>query len=275
MLYLVPTPIGNLGDMTYRAVEVLKTVDIVYAEDTRRTLQLFNHFEIYTKLRSYHEHNKESAGEKILGELRSGASIALVSDAGMPCISDPGLELVELCIAENLDFTVLPGATAFATAFVGSGLGRNEFHFVGFLPKSGKNRRKKLEESKRREGVHIFYESPHALRETLADMLSVLGDRKAVIARELTKIYEEYIRGGLGYLVEHFSECEPRGEFVVLVEGAPAETPPCAEEGASLEKLVTERMSAGMSARDAAETLAAELGLRKKIVYDAALRAKK
>ncbi len=275
MLYLVPTPIGNLGDMTFRAVEALKSVDTIYAEDTRRTMQLLNHFGIGGRVRSYHEHNKGTAGARIISELHAGLDIALVSDAGMPCISDPGFEIVEMCIAEGIDFTVLPGATAFAVAFVGSGLGRNEFYFVGFLPKSKKHRRERLEELKSAMGVHIFYESPHALRSTLADMAEVFGERNAVVARELTKIHEEYIRGTLAELVAHFEDTEPRGEFVVLVEGAASAE---AEHGENLridvDGRILEELQSGVSARSIAETLSAELGIRKKLIYDRVIELK-
>lgn len=224
MLYLVPTPIGNLGDMTIRALETLKKVDFIYAEDTRRTRKLLHYFEIDAKVRSYYEHNKDKAGADILDLLREGKDIALVSDAGMPCISDPGLVLVRQCIEHSLDFTVLPGATAFATAFAGSGITADVvvggFCFMGFPPKTTKHKKQSFSAIADDPRPHIFYESPHALRETLSSMREVLGCRRICLARELTKIHEEYIRGDIDEVLLHFETAVPRGEFVIVVEGA-------------------------------------------------------
>lgn len=275
MLYLVPTPIGNLGDITLRALETLKTVDIIYAEDTRRTRQLLNHFDIQTRLRSYYEHNKEKAGDEVISHLRDGLHIALVSDAGMPCISDPGLDLVHACIEQDLPFTVLPGATAFATAFAGSGFPAHGFCFMGFLPKTRKGKLRTLSAIRTDPRVHVFYESPHALLDTLSAIDESLGGRRLCLARELTKLHEEYLRGTAAELLEVFRESEPRGEFVAVIKGAEeeeSEPSPGAHE--ELEARIMTLLSEGMSVKTVAEKLAAETGLRKKQIYDMALRMK-
>lgn len=278
MLYLVPTPIGNLGDMTIRALEVLKEVDWIYAEDTRRTRALLTHFEIGAKLRSYHEHNKKQVEDQVVDILKQNGKVALVSDAGMPIVSDPGLELVERCVSENLEYTVLPGATAFATAYAGSGLGEREFCFVGFLPKSRKNKRAKLREIAADTRLHIFYEAPHALLETLSEMLEALGDRRAVIARELTKVHEEYLRGSLSELISTFEATEPRGEFVILVTGAAKseqdKTEGIAPKDALAAGFIEGQMSAGISAKSAAAAAAERFGIKKKNAYDIAVGIK-
>ena len=220
MLYLCATPIGNLGDMTYRAVEMLKSADIIAAEATRHTRKLLSHFGIHTPLVSYHEHNKYEKGPILIDEMLSGKTVVCVSDAGMPGISDPGSHLVELAISAGIDVSPLPGANAALSALICSGLDTRQFFFVGFLPRTGQKRREVLEDV---SGIHhtlIFYEAPHHLRATLKDLCDALGsDRRAVAARELTKKFEEFRRDTLGGLCMYYNENEPRGEFVIIVDG--------------------------------------------------------
>lgn len=222
-LYICPTPIGNLEDITLRVLNTLKSVDLIAAEDTRHTLRLLNHFEIQKPLTSYHEHNIKSKGRLIIEKLLEGEDIALVSDAGMPGISDPGADIIRLCIKEKVDFEVLPGATASIIALVGSGLDTAKFAFEGFLTKDKKGRRDRLNTIAKDDRTLIFYEAPHRIMQTLEDILSIFGNRRAVIGRELTKKYEEFIRGNLKELIEHFRENPPRGEIVLLCEGADLE----------------------------------------------------
>lgn len=218
-LYLVPTPIGNLDDITYRALQVLKEVEIIAAEDTRQTSKLCNHFEISTKLVSYHEHNKDSSGNRLLEALLAGKKIALVSDAGMPAISDPGYDIVVSCIEKGISVIPLPGANAAIPALVASGLPTDHFFFFGFLDRQKKGKRKQLEDLKSMKYPIIFYESPHRLKETLQLMLEQFGDRKVSICRELSKKFEEFIRGSLNELILYYEGEDPRGEFCLIVEG--------------------------------------------------------
>ncbi|MDQ0974224.1 16S rRNA (cytidine1402-2'-O)-methyltransferase [Neobacillus niacini] len=224
ILYLVPTPIGNLEDMSFRAVRILKEADLIAAEDTRNTKKLCNYFEIQTPVVSYHEHNKESSGEKLIHKIKEGMKIALVSDAGMPAISDPGYELVEAAISEKVTVVPLPGANAALPALIASGLTCQPFYFYGFLNRSKKEKRTELESLKRQTGTLVFYESPHRLKETLTVMYEILGNRKAAICRELTKKFEEFIRGNLSELLEWVHQDEIRGEFCLIIEGADEST---------------------------------------------------
>ena len=218
-LYLVATPIGNLEDMTMRALRILKEVDIIAAEDTRNTKKLCNYFDIQTPLISYHEHNIETGGEKLLGYLQDGKSIALVSDAGLPCISDPGADIVVKAINEGFAVVPIPGANAALTALIASGLSPQPFYFFGFLKRNKKERREQLEKLAKREETLIFYEAPHRLKETLKDLQLVLGNRKITLARELTKKFEEFIRGTIEQSIDWASENEIRGEFCIVLEG--------------------------------------------------------
>lgn len=218
-LYLVATPIGNLEDMTVRALRILKEVDVIAAEDTRNTKKLCNYFEIQTSLVSYHEHNIEQGGEKLLGYLREGKSVALVSDAGLPCISDPGADIVVKAIEEDFAVVPVPGANAALTALIASGLAPQPFYFFGFLNRQKKERRIQLEKLAKREETMIFYEAPHRLKETLKDLELVLGNRKIVLARELTKKFEEFLRGTISEALNWVNENEIRGEFCVILEG--------------------------------------------------------
>lgn len=219
VLYVVPTPIGNLEDITFRALNILKQVSIIAAEDTRNTKKLLNHFDINVPLMSYHEHNKISREDQLLNKLDDGESIALVSDAGMPAISDPGYEIVRAAIDRGLKVVTLPGANAALCALVGSGLLANEFYFYGFLPRKKKEKVKELNRLKNYTATLLFYESPYRVKETLQVMKEVFGERKVVAARELTKRFEEYTRGTFAELMDWFEKNEPKGEFCLVVEG--------------------------------------------------------
>lgn len=216
-LYLVATPIGNLEDITIRALNILKSVDLIAAEDTRHTLGLLNHFEINKPLISYYKETEKKKSPILIEKLLNGTNIALVSDAGTPGISDPGEEIVKEAIKNNIDIVPIPGACAFVNALISSGMNTREFSFIGFLSANKKERKDKLEEIKYETRTLIFYEAPHKLKTTLESMLEVLGDRKIVLARELTKIHEEFIRGNLSTIVEQFVDI--RGEFVIILEG--------------------------------------------------------
>ncbi len=218
-LYLVATPIGNLEDITIRAIKILKEVDFIAAEDTRHTRKLLTHFEIHKPLIHYDENNKNIVGEKIIERIKKGENCACVSDAGIPAISDPGADLVKLAIEEKIKVVPIPGANAALSALICSGLDTSKFIFVGFLPKTQKKCRETLEKLKTYEETLIFYESPHHLKLTLKNLFEILGNRETVMARELTKIHEEFQRGNLETLIKNFKEIEPRGEFVIVVAG--------------------------------------------------------
>ena len=218
-IYLVPTPIGNLKDITLRALEVLENCDLVAAEDTRQSLKLLNHFNIKKPLVSYHKYNEGVKAEELIRRAKEGQNIAVVSDAGSPGISDPGEVIVKRCIEENVDFEVLPGATAIITGLVYSGLDTTKFLFRGFLPRENKERLPIIDEVKNSKETLIFYEAPHRLIATLAFLREHLGNRRAVAARELTKLHEEIIRGTLEEIINHYENVEPRGEYVLLIEG--------------------------------------------------------
>ncbi|MGE7954736.1 16S rRNA (cytidine(1402)-2'-O)-methyltransferase [Lysinibacillus xylanilyticus] len=218
-LYLVATPIGNLEDMSVRALRILKEADIIAAEDTRNTKKLCNYFNIETPLISYHEHNLAVGGEKLLALLREGKTVALVSDAGLPCISDPGADIVEKAIDQDFPVVPVPGPNAAISALIASGLTPQPFFFYGFLNRGKKERRKQLEQLKKRQETILFYEAPHRLKETLKDMEAILGNRRIVLARELTKKFEEFLRGTLGEAVEWSQTEEIRGEFCIVLEG--------------------------------------------------------
>jgi 16S rRNA (cytidine1402-2'-O)-methyltransferase len=219
ILYLVPTPIGNLEDISFRALRILKEADLIAAEDTRNTRKLCNYFTIETTVVSYHEHNKDVSGGRLLEKIRNGAKVALVTDAGMPAISDPGYELVAAAIAENLTVAPLPGANAALTALIASGLSCQPFYFFGFLDRNKKEKRRELEGMKRETATLVFYEAPHRLKETLQLLLEIFGNRKIAICRELTKKFEEFIRGNLEEVLEWAGTGEIRGEFCLIVEG--------------------------------------------------------
>ncbi len=218
LLYLIPTPIGNLEDMSFRAVRILKEADIIAAEDTRNTKKLCNHFEITTPIVSYHEHNKEASGRKLIETLQSGKTVALVSDAGMPTIADPGYELVVAAVENRLPVVPLPGANAALTALIASGLPTHPFYFYGFLNRQKKEKKKELEALKYISGTVLLYESPHRLKETLQLIKDILGDRNISLCRELTKIYEEFIRGTIDEVIDWANTDEIRGEFCIVIE---------------------------------------------------------
>lgn len=218
-LYLVATPIGNLEDMTMRAIRILKEADVIAAEDTRNTKKLCNYFEIATPLVSYHDHNKEYGGEKLLNYLREGKTVALVSDAGLPCISDPGADIAAKAIEEDFAVVPIPGANAAITALIASGLIPQPFFFYGFLSRQKKERKDALEKLSKRQETILFYEAPHRLKDTLKDMQATLGNRRIVLARELTKKFEEFLRGTIDEALEWAVESEIRGEFCIVLEG--------------------------------------------------------
>src|SRR5271169_2106869 len=219
-LYVVATPIGNLEDISLRALRVLKESDAIACEDTRQTLKLLSHFDIQKRMVSYHEHNEITRAAEIVIELEQGAQIALVTDAGTPGISDPGGRLVSLCLRHGIQVVPLPGACAFVTALAASGMPIEEFTFVGFLPSRATERRKRLRALAAEPRTLAFYEAPHRLQDTLEDALEILGNRPAVIAREITKMYEEFLRGHLGDLVPATRKNPPRGEITLLIGAA-------------------------------------------------------
>lgn len=272
-LYLVPTPIGNLEDMTYRAVRILSQVDMVAAEDTRHTGQLLAHFDISKPLISYHEHNKESKGPELIRLLLDGNDIAQCSDAGMPAISDPGADLVTLAIEAGVPIVPLPGANAGLTALIASGLDTKQFNFMGFLPKRAKKRLESLEIIKAKEGSLIFYEAPHRLQDVLIDMYKVLGDRPICLAREVTKRYEEFVRTSLKALMDSLDSLTYKGEFVLILGGAETgELQPdagSAGEDLSYVEAVQLLIDGGMAKKEAIRTIAKERGVSRRDVYNA------
>lgn len=275
-LYLCPTPIGNLGDITIRTLEVLKSVDLIAAEDTRVSQKLLNHFEIKAPLTSYYEHNKREKGSYLIEKLQEGQNIAVITDAGMPGISDPGEDLVRLCIRDGIPVEALPGPCAFATALVASGLPTGRFAFEGFLTVNKKNRLEHLESLKQDTRTLIFYEAPHKLMTTLKDMLSVFGNRNIVLARELTKRFEEYRRTTLEDALIYYEETPPKGEFVLLLAGAdPEEIRELAlSELPSAEELLRKYAKEGLRAKELTRQVAEELHLPKREVYDLYLQIK-
>ena len=271
MLYLVPTPIGNLGDISPRCVKTLEEADFIAAEDTRVTLKLLNHLGIKKSLVSYYEHNKTQKGDWIVERILNGETCALVSDAGSPAISDPGEELVQQAAAAGITVCAIPGPCAVITALSISGQATGRFCFEGFLSTSKKSRREHLEQLKTEQRTMIFYEAPHKLTNTLADMAEVFGaDRSISLCRELTKLHEEVIRTTLGGALEYYETQPPKGEFVLVIAGAE----PVIEEAASTEdaaQMVARLMSEGLSRKDAIKQTAKDLNLPKNAVYDAAL----
>ena len=267
-LYICPTPIGNLEDMTYRTIRILNEVDLIAAEDTRHSIELLNHFEISKPLTSYHEHNKDSKGGYLINKLLEGENIALISDAGMPGISDPGEDIIKQAIEHNIDIEVLPGATASITALVGSGLETAKFAFEGFLDRDKKVRRNQLEELKEERRTIIFYESPHRLKDTLKDMLKVLGNRRIAVNREITKKYQEIIREDIETVINIFNEKEVKGEFVLIVEGFKGEkTVQNSYEDLTEREYVITLMENGMDKKDAIKTVCKDRKLKKDVVY--------
>ena len=268
-LYLVGTPIGNLADMSERGKKVLSEVDFVAAEDTRNSLKLLNCYGIHAELVSYHEHNRRESGERIVARLLSGESCALITDAGMPAISDPGEDLVRLCSDSGVAVRVVPGPSACVSALALSGLPTQRFTFEGFLPAVKSERKKRLDDVKSETRTMIFYEAPHKLKTTLADMCSTFGeDRKISLCRELTKLNEETIRTTLGEAISYYEEREPRGEYVLVVEGGTG----CSKEDNTLISLspedhVAHYEKSGMKRMDAIKTAAKDRGMSKSELY--------
>lgn len=271
ILYLVATPIGNLGDMSPRALETLETVDFIAAEDTRVSVKLLNHFGIKKPLVSYHQHNQASAGQSVLRRLLAGENCALVTDAGMPAISDPGEDLVRLCGQEGIEVVAVPGGCALVCALALSGLPTGRFTFEGFLTVNRKGRREHLESLKQEERTMVFYEAPHKLLTTLEDLYEAFGDRPISLCRELTKLHEETIRTTLAQAVERYRETPPKGEFVLVVAGAE----PQKEAAVTLEEavaLVLRRREEGMRMKDAVREVASLTGVNKNELYAAAVK---
>jgi 16S rRNA (cytidine1402-2'-O)-methyltransferase len=271
ILYLVPTPIGNLEDMSFRAIRILKEADLIAAEDTRNTKKLCNYFEIQTPVVSYHEHNKDSSGDKLIHKVKDGMKIALVSDAGMPAISDPGYELVHAAVDQKITVVPLPGANAALTALIASGLPCQPFYFYGFLSRSKKEKKEELKILKKQKATLVFYESPHRLKETLAVMHEILGNRNIALCRELTKKFEEFIRGSLEEILDWSIQDEIRGEFCLIIEGADDQEQ---EEEISwwaaltIEEHVNHYInSKNMSSKEAIKQSAKDRGLNKREVY--------
>ena len=270
-LYLVPTPIGNLGDISRRAAETLEAVDFIAAEDTRVSLKLLNHLGIKKPLISYYRHNTEAGGQAVLDRLLAGESCALVTDAGTPAVSDPGEDLVRLCAQNGVDVVAIPGPCALICALAVSGLPTGRFTFEGFLAMNKKNRRAHLEELKGERRTMIFYEAPHKLTATLADLAEAFGPERPVsLCRELTKLHEEVRRTTLGQAAAWYEENPPRGEFVLVVEGAPEQE----EEALTLEDglaMIQALRDGGASLRDAVKQVAKDTGLPKNELYDLAV----
>ncbi len=268
-LYIVATPLGNLEDMTYRAVRILGEVELIAAEDTRHSLKLLNHFNISKSLTSYFDHNQQFKGERILDALRQGKSVALISDAGTPCISDPGYNLVRDAVAEGITVIPVPGACAAVAALSGSGLPSDTFTFAGFPPSRQGKRRAFLGDLGRLPGTLVLYEAPHRLEETLADIREVLGERQVVVAREISKIYEEFVRGTVSEVSAAVAGGKARGEIVILIapDGEKAETVE------SLESVLRHLLEdEGLTVKDAARKAAVITGVSRSVAYDEALK---
>ena len=266
-LYLVATPIGNLSDITQRAIKTLNEVDLIACEDTRHTQKLLNHFGIQTKTISYHDHNEQQRTEQLIEKLKQGSSIAVVSDAGSPAISDPGYRLVRAAIDHDLNVVPIPGPSALISALTVAGLPTDEFFFAGFLPSRSTARRMRLQELTTVPGTLVFYESPHRLATTLTDALEVLGERDAVVARELTKLHESFKRGKLSELAKHYSGVEePRGEIVLLIDRTVLSTE-AQDDVRTVGELVAVFEAAGLDNRAALKKAARELGLSRAEAY--------
>lgn len=270
-LYLVPTPIGNLKDITLRALEVLKKVDIIACEDTRQSLKLLNHFEIKKTLISYHKHNENGKSEDIIEMVLQGKSVAVISDAGTPGISDPGAILVKRCIENEVEFEVLPGATAITTALVYSGLNTDRFIFIGFLPRENKDKKKVVEGIIDRTETIILYEAPHRIKQTLTFLRNQLGNRNISICRELTKLHETIIRGSLDEVIGLYNEENPRGEYVLVIDGRDEEDILMENrarwQDISIEEHIKSYMESGVEKKDAIKMVAKDRGLHKSEVY--------
>lgn len=265
--YIVATPIGNLEDITFRAVRILNEVDIIACEDTRHTIKLLNHYSIKTKLMSYHKHNEQMRSEYFCDLIKEGKNVAIVSDAGMPAISDPGAIMVKKCIENHISMEVIPGANASITGLVLSGLDTEHFYFAGFLSTNKKLRKASLSKIKFLEATIILYEGPHKVVQTLGDLLNALGNRNVAVARELTKIHEEVYRGNISRAIEHFQQEVPRGEFVIVVEGY-VQTDILDWQDISLEQHLEYYLKQDVSRKDAVKLISRDRGIPKKEVYE-------
>lgn len=263
-LYIVATPIGNLEDITIRAINILKNVDLIAAEDTRHTLKLLNHFDISKPLISYHRHNEDVKTEKLMNKLKEGKNIALVSDAGTPGICDPGEEVIKKCIEEHIKIVPIPGAVAMINALICSGLDTNEFVFLGFLPLNKKNRQEKLNQIKNETKTLILYEAPHKLENTLKELKQIISDRKIVLARELTKIHEEYLREDIDILIQKAENI--KGEIVLIIEGSKIQ-----EENSILNMPLEEHYNyyekEGLSKKEIIKKIAKDRNVNKNEIY--------
>lgn len=275
-LYLVATPIGNLEDMTYRAVRVLSEVDVIAAEDTRNSIKLLNHFEIKTPMTSYHEYNKYDKAKVLVEKMQQGQSVAVITDAGTPGISDPGEELVRQALAAGLEVTPVPGACACILALISSGLSTRRFAFEAFLPYDKKDRTRVLEEMKRETRTMVMYEAPHKLKKTLAELMEALGDRHITLAREITKKHETIEPMMLSQAIARYEGEDPRGEFVIVIEGLDVkkleEEKKSSFEAMSVEKHVQTYVDQGMSKKDAIKQAAVDRGVPKRDVYNAVMK---
>lgn len=265
-LYVVGTPIGNLSDMSPRALEILGSVDFIAAEDTRVTLKLLTHFDIHKPLVSYYEHNLREKGEYIVDRIAAGENCAIVTDAGMPCISDPGEDLVRLCAERGIEVNVVPSPTAAMSALAISGLPTSRFSFEGFLSVTKKQRSSHLDEIKDYKYTLIFYEAPHKLKNTLDDLLTALGDRRISLCRELTKIHEEVLRGKISDMIAYYSDKTPKGEYVLVVEGAPAEEEQSGDINDAVDYAKKE-IEKGKKASEACKEAAKKFGFSKSEIY--------
>ena len=274
-LYLCPTPIGNLEDITIRTLNILKEVDLIAAEDTRHSIRLLNHFEIKKPLTSYHEHNKRDKGPLLINKMLKGENIALITDAGMPAISDPGEDLVRLCIEKDIELVALPGPTAFVLALVVSGFSTRKFIFEGFLNQSKKSRREELEKFKLETRTIILYESPHRLKDLLKDISKILGNRNLSVSRELTKKYEEVFRGSVDLCIEKFNKEDPRGEFIIDIEGVGEDIIENEQEELWINLSVREHLmkyiKEGMTKKEAIKKVSKERKVKKNEIYQEAI----
>jgi len=272
ILYLCATPIGNLEDITFRAVRILREVTLVAAEDTRHTRKLLSHYDIHTTLTSYHEHNKVERGPELIERLLAGDDIAVVSDAGLPGISDPGADLVKLAIDAGITVSPIPGPSAALAGLVMSGLDTGKFLFAGFLPKTAKKRRELLDALANVQYTLVFYESPYRIVSVLEEMATIFGgNRPATAGREMTKKFEEFVRGTVGTLCSHFRQSTPRGEFTLIVAGAKAVAEPDCDTPVDPGAQVMTLIANGISKKDAIKMVAQKLALPKREVYQAVL----
>ncbi len=268
MLYLCATPIGNLEDMTFRAIRILREVDLIAAEDTRRTRKLLTHFDIHTPLIRFDENCSATVAEKILERLQSGESVAVVSDAGLPAISDPGADLVRLAIDAGIQVCPIPGANAALSALICSGLDTTKFLFAGFAPKSKKNRHDFLQKLSTLDATIIFYEAPHRLKDFLAELIEIFGDRQTVLARELTKVHEEFLRGNLSELIQNLDEV--RGEFVIVVEGSTS--PEIIAPTENISEVVEKFLAQGLDKKSAMREAAKIFNVSRREIYNTLLK---